>query len=613
MAYHLSDTGFLEDVRSRFAGASVIVIVIFSILFGRVWYLQIFNGRKFKQFSQSNRIKINKIPALRGRILDRNGVVLTNSRASFDLTLTRAHLKEPAGAALDHLATLLTWDDMDRDYFIRKVNRGNPNDAVVIKRDLTSNELALILSRQYSLTGVDVIHAPARSYPFGNSGSHLMGYLGQISKPQLRRLREKGNTHYESGDVWGISGVEKSFESILRGTNGANPVVEDAWGRKLGDAYTSDLLPGFRPREAIPGKDLVLSIDSRLQEVAQEAFTYPVGAVVALDPNNGDVLALVSRPEFHIEEFVRGPSKEYWTQLRKDPRNPLYDRSLQGVYPPASTFKIVTALAALGEGLVTLDEKVFCPGHYRIGRETKRCWKSAGHGYVDLHKAIAQSCDVFFYEMGKRLGVDNIAKYARKLGLGRKTGVAINREEKGLVPTEAWKKRVYKQRWVGGETLSVAIGQGAMQVTPIQLAVAFSTVVNGGTIYEPRIALRSMDENGKVIDLFGKKIKEQISLVEEHRLAVIRGGDAVVNEVDGTAYWRARSKITRIGGKTGTAQVVGYKSGLKIEDHAWFVGFAPVARPEIVVVVIVEHGGHGSSTASPIAKKIIETYLGETS
>jgi penicillin-binding protein 2 len=413
--------------------------------------------------------------------------------------------------------------------------------------------------------------------------------------------------------VWGISGVEKAYENVVRGENGARPFVEDAAGRELGEAFSSDLLPGFQHRNAVAGKDLLLGIDAKVQEAAEASFVHPAGAVVAMDPNNGDVLALVSRPEYSPEEFVRGVSSRYWQQLTKDPLNPLYDRALRGLYPPGSTFKIFTAAAALEENVTNEQDTVFCPGYYQLGRETKRCWKAGGHGTVNFHRAVVESCDVYFYEMGRRLGIERIAKYAKGFGMGTETGIGINREVDGLVPTEAWKQRVYKQPWVGGETLSVAIGQGALQVTPLQLAAAVSAVVNGGTLYRPRITLRAQRRNGQEAQVFQPVTRGKMVLTEAHRQAILKALGGVVNEVGGTAYWSARSSVVPIGGKTGTAQVVGRRSGIKIEDHAWFVAFAPIDNPKIVVSVIVENGGHGGTVAAPIARKVIEAFLGGTS
>lgn len=611
MALNLSSGSSQEEYRNRFVAIGVLMGVIFALLVGRAWYLQVFNGRKWRQFAEANRLEVRQLPAKRGRILDRNGKIIADSRPSFDLTLTRSQVKKSVDDTLADLVELLGWEEIDRKEVRKRVKSGNPHDPVVVKRDMSRDELALILARQYAYPGVGVIDSPARSYPYGQHGSHLLGYLGEVSRKNLKKLRESGDRSYRLGDVWGISGVEKEFEPLLRGEDGGSPLVVDAWGRKVGFEFSGVLLPQFQARDPQPGTDLVLAIDADVQEAAEKAFTHEVGAIVAMDPKTGDILALVSRPEYAPDRFARGVSKTYWRELMRDPNKPIYDRALRGRYPPGSTFKLITGIAALEEKVATVGEKVYCPGHYRLGRETKRCWKRGGHGWVDFHKAIQQSCDVYFYEMGHRLGVDRIAKYARMFGMGEVTGIGINREARGLVPTEAWKQRVYHQPWVGGETLSVAIGQGALQVTPIQLSVAFAALLNGGQVLKPRIALESREPEGEVVTSYPTEIREQFSLEPAFRQAMLNGLSAVVNEVGGTAYWSGRSKKVNIGGKTGTAQVVGLKSGLDIADHAWFVGYAPVEDPKIVVTVIVEHGGHGGSTSAPIVRKIIETYLVE--
>ena len=602
-----------EEFQSRFIATTILLIFAFGLLLGRVWYLQIFQGRKFREFSEKNRINVKRIPAMRGRILDRHGQVIADSRASYDLILSPTASNPSVRESVFRLASILNWKDEERDHLLDEIRPGIFHDPVVAKRDLTRDEVARVLARQYLLRGVDIIHSPARDYPYEDNGSHMLGYLGEINQQELRRIRESGNTIYQLGDVWGISGVEKTYETDLRGQYGARPFVEDAWGRELGEEFSSDLLPDFRPRKEVPGRDLLLAIDLKVQEAAEKAFTHQAGAVVAIDPHNGDVLALVSRPEYSPEQFVRGVSSRYWQELTRDPLNPLYDRALRGLYPPGSTFKIVTGAAALEEKVTNPQETVFCKGSYRLGREVKRCWKKEGHGAVQFHRAMVESCDVYFYEMGRRLGIERIAKYGKGFGLGRATGIGINREENGLVPTEEWKQRVYRQPWVGGETLSVAIGQGALQVTPLQLSSAVAAVLNGGTLYQPRLVLKSRKRNGEDEQVFPTVEKGKLILEESFRRELLTSLAGVVNEPGGTAYWHARSERVKIGGKTGTAQVVGRRSGIFIEDHAWFVAFAPIDDPKIVITVIVENGGHGGTTAAPIAKKVIEAFLGGTS
>ncbi len=614
MALRLYDSSFKEDFRPRFAHATIVLLTIFTLLLGRVWYLQIYNGRQWRQFAEQNRLDVKRLRARRGKILDRNGNVIADSRPSFNLLVTPFQIKEEKGVALDRVARLLAWERFPRAHVLKKIQSGNQHDAVVVRRDMNWDELALFKVRQYAFHGFSVIDTPARFYPNGAQGSHLLGYLGEISRNDLAQMKKLEDPPYRYGDVWGISGVEKRFEESLKGQDGSVPVVKNVWGRELGEESSQDLLPAFHSRDPEPGNDLVLSIDLRLQEVIEEAFTHPAGAVVALDPRNGDVLALVSRPEYYPERFVGGVSSNYWKELNQDSLNPLYDRALRGIYPPASAFKLITGVAALQEEVTDTKEEIFCPGYYRIGREIKRCWRHGGHGWVDFHKAVSRSCDVYFYEMGKRLGVDKIAEYAQMFGLGRPTGIGINRESKGLVPTEAWKQKTYGEPWVGGETLSVAIGQGALQTTPIQMAVAVSMFANQGMPVVPRIALRTQSPYGELVEEFPiGEAKTQVELRPEVWEAVRQGMVGVVNDVGATAYWTGRSKFVRIAGKTGTAQVVGRHAEKRIEDHAWFVAYAPEEDPQIAVSVIVENGGGGSKTAAPIAKKVIEAFFRQDS
>jgi penicillin-binding protein 2 len=371
-------------------------------------------------------------------------------------------------------------------------------------------------------------------------------------------------------------------------------------------------LPSFQARPDKEGLDLVLAMDLDLQIIAEKMLEGKRGSVIAMDPRSGEILAMTSSPTYEPEKFVRGVDSTYWRKVIFDPEKPLYNRSIQGVYPPASTFKAIMVAAILGEDIAPPSQRVFCPGWYRVGREVKKCWKLDGHGYVDMKRAVQVSCDCYFYEMGRKLGVDRIAKYSRMFGLGEKTGFPLKPgEEKGLVPDQEWKKRVYKQPWVEGETLSVAIGQGAMSTTPLQMAVAYAAIANGGLLVKPYPALRTQTYDGKVVQTFSPPEPGKLDVSKEDLEEVTKGLSAVVNEPGGTAFWTVRSKLTKIAGKTGTAQVVGRKSLRRIKNHAWFIGYAPEEDPEILVSVVIEEGEHGSSAAGPVAKAIIDQYMTE--
>jgi len=610
MGLRLSDVPPKEAYQGRFRVTTVLVLILFGLLFGRMWQLQVFDGSKWRRFSDANRIHLKKVKTMRGRVFDRKGQILSETRPSFDLIVTPAYIEGSFEENLKTLTHLMQWQSFDATKIVQRFKVALKYEPMTLKKDIDAEELARFLGRQYVFPGFEIRDQPARSYPMGSEAAHLLGYVGEISPKDIEALTHQGQeTVYKSGDVWGISGVEKAFESFLRGTDGVLPVIEDARGRPILDEYATDLLPLFQSQDPIPGNDLYLSIDADLQRIAEEAFGAASGALVAMDPDSGDVLALLSRPQYYPENFTRGVSSKYWKEIYADPLNPLYDRSLRGLYPPGSTFKIFTALAGLEERVMSPSESIYCPGFYRIGREVKKCWLKGGHGSVSFKAGMKGSCDAYFYEMGRRLGIDRIASYAFQYGFGEVSGIGINREKAGLIPTEAWKMKTYKQKWVGGETLSVAIGQGYLQVTPLQLAVGVSALVNGGRVLKPRLALRAAKPDGQTLTSFETHVRKTTSVSEPMQTLVREALVAVVNEPGGTGG-RARIKDIMVGGKTGTAQVVGYKSGLDIKDHAWFVAYAPAEAPKIVVAVIAEFGGHGGSTAAPIAKKVIESHLG---
>ena len=597
-----------DEYRRQFFYISLVVVFSFLILAMRLWYLQIMNGEKWLRFAESNRIEAKRIPAIRGRILDRNGKVIADAKPSYDLKVIPDQLKPSVEDEMGVIQQMLHWNQEDTQKVIAKLKYQNLHDPYTIKRDMTRDEIAIIMANQYRLSGVRISVIPTRKYLYGSLGSHLLGYLGEIGKRDLETMKEQDEDQYGLGEFWGMSGIEKIYESDLKGLDGIEPVIEDVWGREVRVDSVGGLLPSFQARPEKEGQDVVLTVDLDLQQIAENELKDKRGSVVVLDPRSGEVLAMTSSPTYEPEKFARGVESSYWRSVLNDPEKPLYNRSIQGVYPPASTFKAIMATAILEEKL-NPNEKVYCPGFYRIGREIKHCWKHDGHGYVNLQEAIQHSCDVYFYEMGRRLGIDKIAEYAKKFGLGRRTGIPFAGEERGLVPNQEWKRAVYKQPWVEGETLSVAIGQGAISATPIQMAVAYSAIANGGTLVHPIFALRTQDYDGKVLKTFTNEETAKTGISPETLKKVQEGLSSVVNQPGGTAFGTVRSSIVKIAGKTGTAQAVGKRSLAKIKDHGWFVGYAPDDDPEILVAAVVEEGVHGATVAGPIAKKIIEEYF----
>jgi penicillin-binding protein 2 len=602
-----------DEYRRQFFFISLVVVFSFLVLIARLWYLQILNGEKWLRFSESNRIEAKRIPAIRGRILDRDGKVIADSKPSFDLKVVPGQLQPSIEGGIRRIQKLLNWPEKETALAIKKTMVQNKHDNFTIKRDITRDEMAIILGHQFSLTGVKIEVIPSRKYLYGSLGSHLIGYLGEIGKKDLQIMKEQDSEEYGLGEFWGLSGVEKKYEAVLKGLDGIEPVIEDVWGRQIRVDSVGGLLPSFQARPDKEGLDLVLTVDLDLQIIAEKMLEGKKGSVIALDPRSGEILAMTSSPTYEPEKFVRGVESSYWRKMIFDPEKPLYNRSIQGVYPPASTFKAIMVAAILQEHVANPNERVYCPGHYRIGREVKNCWKHEGHGYMNLKEALQHSCDVYFYEMSRRLGVDKIAQYARDFGLGEKTGYPLSPpEEKGLVPTQEWKKKVFKQPWVEGETLSVAIGQGFLSATPLQMAIAYAAIANGGTLVHPYPAIRTQTYEGKIIENFAGSENRKISIDKENIQKTMEALSSVVNEPGGTAYGTVRSKIVKIAGKTGTAQVSGRKSGVKTKDHAWFIGYAPADDdPEILVAAVVEEGLHGSSAAGPIAKNIIEQYFND--
>lgn len=594
-----------EWFNQRLSGLMVLVLVAFAILIARLLYLQIVEGDEYRRLSEINSIRLQDIDAPRGLIFDRNNQMLVDNRPAFDLHIILKDAK-PLDVTLAKLGRIMGEPPEALRERIRNTKRRGPYTPLLLKEDIGRDLLAAIEVHKYDLPGVVVRVTPRRHYLFGTFAAHLLGYVGEISAEELRY---KGFEECKGGDYIGKFGIEKSFESLLRGKRGGRQVEVNATGQVVRVLETVD---------AQAGHNLSLTIDHQLQAEAETLLQDKAGAVVALDPDNGEILAMASSPTFDPNWFVVGMRQEQWQTLITNPYRPLENKAIQAEYPPASTFKIVTAIAGLEEGAIDAATTMFCPGYYRYGNRTYRCWKHAGHGPVNVVQALEQSCDVFFYQVGEAIGVDTLAKYAKAFGLGDLTGIGLAQEAKGLVPTKDWKLRRLGESWQGGETLSISIGQGFDLVTPLQLAVMVATVGNGGTRFRPRLIRNCDPVPGDDFPAIQPEIAGQVNISEATLSLVRQGLWNVVNKRKGTA-WRSRLQDLEFSGKTGTAQVVGRPpAGVEDEeqikemhkDHAWFVAYAPSVHPRIAVSVIIEHGEHGSSAAAPVASKIIETYLG---
>jgi penicillin-binding protein 2 len=602
-------SGLEPHVERRVAWLFVAVIAAFAIFGLRLFQLQVIQGETHRMRSERNRIRTVRLEAARGEILDREGRPVATTRAAFSLQAIPAEVRRPE-TTWPVLAELVGGE---ADALRARV--GEPRGRrrflpVSLSTDLTREELARVESHRYALPGVTTDVRPHRLYVGGDLAAHLLGTLGEIRESQLAT---RAFADYRAGETVGQSGIEGLLEHHLRGRAGGRNVVVDVAGREV------EVLDEVTPE---PGGNVVLTLDRDLQEVARQAFRREsggpdrAGAVVALDPRNGDVLVLLSSPAYDPNDFVGGIQSAIWRSLNEDHRRPLHDRALSGQYPPGSTYKPIVAAAALEEGIATPETRVFCPGHWKLGRRTYRCWKRAGHGWVNLEKALVESCDVFFYEMGRRLGIDRLAYFARGFGLGRKPGLGFPQEKAGLVPTTAWKLAKRGEPWIEGETISAAIGQGYNLVTPLQLAVATATLANGGTQVRPRLVLRRTDRDGRVLEETAPEVRGHAPVSRAHLETVRDALVGVVQGPHGTGHAAAVPGLT-VAGKTGTSQVVGlvHTEDLDEEeiqeahrDHAWFVAWAPAEEPEIVVTVLMEHGGHGGSAAAPVAGRVIRAW-----
>ena len=540
-------------------------------------------------------------------ILDRNGEILVDNRPSYNLYVIPEEVRDRE-QFLENLGRFAGLDQKAAGEILNKAPMIYSFRPVCLKRDLSRDELAMVESRRFNLPGVMIKVESRRHYIWGSLASHLIGCLGQISEKQLKDRQYLRN---KPGDLIGTSGVEYKCQAFLNGTPGGEQVEVDAAGRKIGEIAL---------KAPVPGETVCLTIDRALQAVAEKALAGKKGAIVALNPMNGELLALASSPSFDPNLFANGIDRSAWDKIVSSRDCPLQNRALCGQYPPGSVFKIVVALAGLEEGLIDLEEEIACNGVYTLGNQRYRCWKKHGHGKTKLHRALVESCDIYFYEMGKRLGVDKIACCAKRLGLGKMTGLDTGKEMKGLIPTRDWKLKRLGVPWQEGETISVAIGQSFVLATPIQMAVLISAVFNGGNIYRPQ-AIRWVGRSKKEREYsFRPEVVCSSDIKEEHMEIVKKALAGVVNEPHGTGSM-ARLKNITVAGKTGTAQVVALKkedcpdreeeTPTRFRDHALFVAVAPAENPQIALSIIIEHGGHGGSAAAPIAGEMIKAYLGD--
>ena len=583
----------------RLVSLKIGVLIVIGLLVLRLWQLQIRDGPFYQELSQDNRTRSILLHPPRGLIYDRNGVLLANNVPSFNLYVELKDVKDRETL----IQTLDEYLKIDAVELSKKLQARGALTRVKLKGELTLREAALIESHQLALPGVVVHPEFQRNNPQGSYAAHMIGYVGEISEPQLSQEDFQG---LHQGSIVGQYGVERQYDSLLRGRAGRKLIEVDALGHEKRTIFVK------KPQA---GHDLYLTIDFDLQQLAENLLGEEAGAIIALDPKNGETLALASRPSFDPNALSRGLRATEWQTILQDERHPLTNRAIQGLYPPGSTFKIIMAAAALEMNGVDMMETIQCRGSFRFGNRTYRDWKASGHGSVNLHKALTHSCDVYFYKMGHQLGIETIAIYARLFGLGKKTGIDLPSERPGIVPSSVWKQQARGEPWYPGETLSVSIGQGYVTVTPIQMAQVIATIGNNGVAHQPRLIRRIRYRDTGELAAWPSAIATPLGLSQPYVEHIQRSLQAVVSE--GTAR-KAHSPLVTIAGKTGTSQVVARRPNTeeetpkKFRDHAWFVAYAPFDNPQIAVAVLAEHSGHGGSAAAPLARELIEAFMKKT-
>jgi len=606
---HLKDD-FLESrlIRRRLVVSAGIVLVLIGIVVARLYVLQIVDYEHFSTLSDSNRIRIRALPPTRGLIYDRNGVVMANNLPAYRLEIVREQV-EDMDETLSQLKHYIDYTDQDLERFQLLSRRRRPFESIPLRLNLNDEEVARLAVNLHKFSGVEINARLTRNYPKGSHAVHALGYVGRIDVDDLSRVDE---ISYAGTSHIGKLGLEKYYETELHGTVGVQQVEVNAKGRTL--RVLNETPP-------IPGKNLHLTIDSKLQKVAEQSFGEESGALVAINPNNGEILALVSMPIFDPNLFVNGVSYENYNKLRDSPSRPLFNRALSGQYPPGSTAKPFFALAALEANVIDKDNTVTCKGFYRLPNEERkfRDWKKGGHGEMNMKNAITQSCDVYFYDLSYRLGIDKMSALLEQFGFGQKTNIDSTGERAGILPSREWKRKTEGIMWFPGETLNTGIGQGAFLVTPLQLANAIAALSLKGKRYRPRLVRSIKDNNTEELLETRVEIAGQYQLGKESNWKHIQ--DSMINVVHGlrgTAARINRGLKYKMAGKTGTSQVFGIAQdeeydaetiAKNLRDHGLFISYAPAGKPRIAVAVIVENGGHGSSSAAPIARKVMDAYL----
>ena len=593
--------------RSRAILAAVVCAALLLLLTGRLFFLQGIDHSHYATLSTSNRVRLMAVAPTRGRVFDRDGQLLAENLPSYRLELTPESIPD-----MDHtlasLRQLLEFGDSDVARLRKALHRKRPFEGIPLLNNLSDDQVARVAANRHHFPGVDIAARLSRNYPLGELTAHVLGYVGRIDERELQALDPN---NYSGTSYVGKIGIEKHYEDLLHGSVGFQQVEVNAEGR---------ILRVLEEMPPVPGKDIYLTLDVGLQAAAREALGDHSGAVVALDPLNGDVLAMVSQPAFDPNLFVSGISAATYAELSRAKERPLFNRALSGQYPPGSIIKPFLALAALETGLQPSGQVRFCPGYYMLPNDQRRYrdWKKQGHGAVDLSEAIVQSCDVYFYDLALRLGIDRIAPFLAAFGFGEHTGIDSTGEAGGILPSRGWKRKMRNEPWFPGETLITGIGQGYLATTPLQLASATATLASGGVRLRPRL-LASVGSAPADRDTRGAQVLSRVEIVDEaHWNSILQAMQDVAHDYRGTAFSANRDVGYRVAAKTGTAQVVAIaqddeydaeKLARELRDHALYVAYAPVPAPRIVVAVLVEHGGSGGRVAAPVARWVMDAYL----
>ena len=602
----------LQLFRLRLSVAGIFVLCCFGLLLARFIWLQAFKHKEYADLAEENRISVVPVVPNRGLILDRNGVVLARNYSAFTLEITPSKLKADLQTVIDELANLIDIHPKDRKRFKKLLDESKNFESIPIRTRLSDDEVARFTVQRYRFPGVDIQARLFRQYPMGEVAAHAIGYIGRINQKDLEAIdgRDEGDNYIGTNYI-GKEGLEKSYEKHLHGITGYKEVEVSAGGRAVRTLSRTD---------ATPGNNLILSIDIQLQKVAEEAFGKRRGALIAIEPATGDILAYVSMPNFDPNLFVEGIDQQSWDELNTSLDKPLVNRPLSGAYPPGSTYKPFMALAALTLGKRTPQSAISDPGYYILGNHRFRDDKPGGHGTVDMYKSIVQSCDTYYYVLSNDLGVDAMHDFMKPFGFGQKTGIDLDHEREGVLPSTEWKKKTYKtpaqQKWYAGETISLGIGQGYNSFTPLQLAQATSVLANNGVVMKPHLVKATEDGVTRERKLTVPKESYRINLQQEHIDFVKQAMVGVTKEGTSAAVFSRTEYISA--GKTGTAQVIGMKQNEKYNaaaiaerkrDHSLYIAFAPADKPRIALAIIVENGGFGATAAAPIAKKALDYYL----